>query len=203
MSVGSTKGLMTAQLSIVVVEQDHDRASELVDALKSIGMVDINVISETSGLARKIKDHNPDVVLIDVSDPSRDMLEELTMASDPMSRPVAMFVDKDSAGLAKAAIEAGVSAYVVDGLSAKRLQPVLDAAIARFNMFGRLRKELEQSKRALEERKLIDRAKGLLMKARSIDEEAAYSLIRRKAMDEGRKVADVAQALVTAADLLS
>lgn len=194
---------MTAQLSIVVVEQDHDRASELVDALKSIGMVDINVISETSGLARKIKDHNPDVVLIDVSDPSRDMLEELTMASDPMSRPVAMFVDKDSAGLAKAAIEAGVSAYVVDGLSAKRLQPVLDAAIARFNMFGRLRKELEQSKRALEERKLIDRAKGLLMKARSIDEEAAYSLIRRKAMDEGRKVADVAQALVTAADLLS
>lgn len=194
---------MTAQISIVVVEQDANRANEIVAALKSIGMVTINVVSERSGLAAKIKDFNPDVVLIDVSDPSRDMLEELTIASDPMSRPVAMFVDNDSQGLAKAAIEAGVSAYVVDGLSPKRLQPVLDAAIARFNMFGRLRKELEQSKRALEERKVIDRAKGLLMKARSIDEEAAYGLLRRKAMDEGRKVAEVAQALVTAVDLLS
>ncbi len=203
MSVGCTNHRMTAQISIVVVEQDANRANEIVAALKSIGMVTINVVSERSGLAAKIKDFNPDVVLIDVSDPSRDMLEELTIASDPMSRPVAMFVDNDSQGLAKAAIEAGVSAYVVDGLSPKRLQPVLDAAIARFNMFGRLRKELEQSKRALEERKVIDRAKGLLMKARSIDEEAAYGLLRRKAMDEGRKVAEVAQALVTAADLLS
>lgn len=194
---------MVNQLSIVVVEQDRDRASEIVDALKNTGLFNINVISETAGLARKIKDFNPDVVLIDVSDPSRDTLEELTMASDPMSRPVAMFVDKDSEGLAKAAIEAGVSAYVVDGLSAKRLQPVLEAAIARFNMFGRLRKELAQSKLALEERKVIDRAKGLLMKARGIDEEAAYGLLRRKAMDQGRKVADVAQALVTATDLLS
>lgn len=194
---------MMNQLSIVVVEQDRDRASEIVDALKNTGLFNINVISETAGLARRIKEFNPDVVLIDVSDPSRDTLEELTLASDPMSRPVAMFVDNDSEGLAKAAIEAGVSAYVVDGLSAKRLQPVLEAAIARFNMFGRLRKELEQSKLALEERKVIDRAKGLLMKARGIDEEAAYGLLRRKAMDQGRKVADVAQALVTATDLLT
>ena len=191
------------QLSIVVVEQDRDRASEIVDALKEIGLTNITVVSEPAGLARRIKQINPDVVLIDVSDPSRDMLEELTLASDPMSRPVAMFVDKDSEGLAKAAIEAGVSAYVVDGLSANRVRPVLDAAIARFNMFGRLRKELEQTKRALEERKVIDRAKGLLMKARALDEEAAYALLRRTAMDQGRKVADVAQALVTAADLLS
>lgn len=194
---------MMNHLSIVVVEKDPDRASEIVDALKGIGLVDIKVVSESAGLARRIKEYNPDVVLIDVSDPSRDTLEELTLATDPMSRPVAMFVDKDTDGLAKAAIEAGVSAYVVDGLSAGRLRPVLDAAIARFNMFGRLRKELEQSKRALEERKVIDRAKGLLMKARGLDEEAAYALLRRTAMDQGRKVADVAQALVTASDLLS
>lgn len=202
-AVQYTNQRMMNQLSIVVVEQDRDRASEIVDALKGIGLTNITVVSEPAGLARRIKQINPDVVLIDVSDPSRDMLEELTLASDPMSRPVAMFVDKDSEGLAKAAIEAGVSAYVVDGLSANRLRPVLDAAIARFNMFGRLRKELEQTKRALEERKVIDRAKGLLMKARALDEEAAYALLRRTAMDQGRKVADVAQALVTAADLLS
>ena len=194
---------MLNQLSIVVVEQDPARAAEIAGALRATGVADIRVISDTTGLARKIKEANPDVVLIDVSDPSRDTLEELTLASAPMSRPVAMFVDRDSQGLAKAAIEAGVSAYVVDGLSANRLRPVLDAAIARFAMFGRLRKELEQSKRALEERKVIDRAKGLLMKARGLDEEAAYALLRRTAMDQGRKVADVAQALVTAADLLS
>ena len=92
---------MMNQLSIVVVEQDRDRASEIVDALKEIGLTNITVVSEPAGLARRIKQINPDVVLIDVSDPSRDMLEELTLASDPMSRPVAMFVDKDSEGLAK------------------------------------------------------------------------------------------------------
>lgn len=191
------------KLSIIVVEQDVDRASEIVEALTAIGLEDIKVITEPSGLARKVKDNDPDVVLIDVSNPSRDTLEELTLASDPMSRPVAMFVDHDSNDLAKTAIEAGVSAYVVNGLAADRLRPVLDAAIARFNMFGRLRNELAQSKRALEERKVIDRAKGLLMKARGIDEEDAYALLRRTAMDQGRKVADVAQSLVTAADLLS
>ena len=144
-----------------------------------------------------------DVVLIDVANPSRDVLEELTVASDPMNRPVALFVDEDKEGLAKAAVENGISAYVVNGLTADRLRPVLDAAIARFNMVGRMRTELVQAKRALEERKVIDRAKGLLMKARKIDEEAAYALLRRTAMDQGRKVVDVAQALVTAADLLS
>ena len=194
---------MLAELSIVVVEADRDRAFEIVDALKGIGVQKITVIAEPSSLSRRIKEINPDVVLIDVSNPSRDTLEELTLASEPMSRPVAMFVDNDDDGLAKAAIEGGVSAYVVDGLSPRRLRPVLDAAIARFNMFGRLRNELEQTKRALEERKVIERAKGLLMKARGIDEEAAYALLRRTAMDQGRRVAEVAHALVTAADLLS
>ncbi|RPE66514.1 response regulator receiver and ANTAR domain protein [Pacificibacter maritimus] len=194
---------MLKHLSIIVVEQDTQRAHSIVDALRDIGLENIKVIQDPTGLARQVKAYNPDVVLIDVSNPSRDSLEELTIASDPMSRPVAMFVDTDTDGLAKAAIEAGVSAYVVDGLSAGRLRPVLDAAIARFNMFGRLRNELEQSKRALEDRKVIDRAKGLLMKARGVDEDAAYGLLRRAAMDQGRKVADVAHSLVTAADLLS
>lgn len=194
---------MKDALSIVIVEQDPERAEQIVDALASAGLGTIEVLSQRGALAARIKAINPDVVLIDVSDPSRDTLEELTLAADPMTRPVAMFVDHDDAGLAQSAIEAGVSAYVVDGLSAKRLRPILDAAITRFNIFGRLRKELEQSKRALEERKVIDRAKGILMKARGVDEEEAYALLRRTAMDQGRKVADVAQGLVTAAGLLS
>ncbi len=156
-----------------------------------------------ASLARQIKEFDPDVVLIDVSNPSRDTLEELTVASEPNRRPVALFVDDDREGLAKEAVEAGMSAYVVNGLTAERLRPVLDAAIARFNLVGRMRSELEQAKRALEDRKVIDRAKGLVMKARGVDEDGAYTLLRRAAMDQGKKVVDVAQALVTAADLLS
>lgn len=194
---------MNAELLIVIVEQDAEKAAQIVDALGVIGLEKVHVVSTRTGLAQRIKALNPDVVLVDVSNPSRDTLEELTLASDPMSRPVAMFVDNDTEGLAKAAIEAGVSAYVVDGLNMNRLRPILDAAIARFNMFGRLRRELEQSKRALEERKVIDRAKGILMKARCVDEEEAYALLRRTAMDQGRKIAEVAQGLVTAAGLLS
>ena len=193
---------MSKKLSIVVVEKDRDRAMLVVDSLREAGDFDLFVISEETGLARRIQEHNPDVVLIDVTSPSRDMLEELALASDPMARPVAMFVDKSDNSLTQAAIEAGVSAYVVDGLRADRIKPILDAAIARFHMFQRVRAELDATKRALEERKVIDRAKGLLMKARGLDEDEAYALLRKTAMDQGRKVVDVAEALVTAAGLL-
>lgn len=194
---------MDKNLSIVVVEPDEDRGREIAEGLAAIGYRDILIIGDTAKLASKVIAAQADVVLIDVANPSRDVLEELAVASDPMNRTVALFVDEDKEGLAKAAIESGISAYVVNGLTADRLRPVLDAAIARFNMVGRMRTELAQARRALEERKVIDRAKGLLMKARKIDEQAAYALLRRTAMDQGRKVIDVAHALVTAADLLS
>ena len=194
---------MPDKLSIVVVEPDRERAILIVDSLRAAGEYEISVISEVTGLARLVSSRDPDVVLIDITSPSRDILEELTLASGPMERPVAMFVDRSDDSLTRSAIEAGVSAYVVDGLRPARIKPILDAAIARFHMFHRMRMELEATKRALEERKVIDRAKGLLMKARGIDEGAAYALLRKTAMDQGRKVADVAEALVTAAGLLS
>lgn len=194
---------MPERLSIIVVEKNRDRALLIMESLREAGDHDVFVISEETGLARRISERNPDVVLVDVTSPSRDMLEELTLASSPMERPVAMFVDKSDDQLTKAAIEAGVSAYVVDGLRPARIKPVLDAAIARFHMFQRMRTELEATKQALEERKIIDRAKGMLMKARDIDEDAAYALLRKTAMDQGRKVVEVAEALVTAARLLS
>ncbi|EPX82568.1 ANTAR domain-containing response regulator [Salipiger mucosus] len=194
---------MSDALSIVVVETDRDRALLIVDSLRDAGAFDVHVISEPTGLARKILARQPDVVLIDLESPSRDTLEELALASGPLDRPVAMFVDRDNEGLTDAAIEAGVSAYVVDGLQRQRVKPILDAAIARFRMFQRMRTELAETKRALEERKVIDRAKGMLMKARGVDEDEAYALLRKTAMDQGRRVAEVAQALVTAAGLLS
>ena len=194
---------MDDALSIVVVEADRNRALAIVDSLRAAGDYDIRVLSEISGLARRIAEQRPDVVLVDLASPSRDAIEELTIATAPLDRPVAMFVDRSDGALTRAAIEAGVSAYVVDGLRPERIKPVLDAAITRFNMFRRMRDELTETKRALEERKVIDRAKGLLMKARGIDEDAAYALLRKTAMDQNRRIADVAGALVTAAGLLS
>ena len=141
-------------------------------------------------------------MLIDLANPSRDMLEELTLASSPMERPVAIFVDRTDEDSMKSAIEAGVSAYVVDGLKRERIKPILDAAIARFRLFARMRTELAATKAALAERKTIDRAKGILIKARGVSEEEAYALLRKAAMDQGRKVADVAEALITTAGLL-
>jgi response regulator NasT len=131
------------------------------------------------------------------------MLEELTLASGPLDRPVAMFVDSGAGGLARTAVEAGVSAYVVDGLKPERLAPIIEAAVTRFQMIRQMRTELAETRRALEERKVIDRAKGLLMKARGIGEDEAYAMLRKTAMDQGRRVAEVAEALVTASRLLS
>lgn len=194
---------MNQHLTVVVVEQNQERAFQIVDALKESGDVDVFVVGNVSGLARQIATHSPDIVLIEIDNPSRDMLEELTVVSGPLERPVAMFVSGAAGGLAKAAVEAGVSAYVVDGLQADRIKPVMDIAIARFNMLRQMRVELEETRRALEERKLIDRAKGLIMKAKNIQEDEAYALLRKTAMNQNRRVAEVAEALVTASGLLS
>ena len=193
---------MSMPLSIVIVEEDDERAVEIVDALKGTSDCVVCVIGNPSGLSHKIAQQSPDIVLIDVDNPTRDMMEELTLASGPLERPVAMFVSSAAGGLAQTAIEAGVSAYVVDGLSPERIKPVMDTAIARFTMVRQMRNELAETRRALEERKVIDRAKGLLMKAKGINEDAAYALLRKTAMDQGRRVADVSEALVTAAGLL-
>ena len=194
---------MSDRITIVVVEEDRERAIAIVDALRASGPYDVHVIGNASSLARRIGALAPDVVLIDIDNPTRDMLEELTLASGPLERPVAMFVSGAASGLAREAVEAGLSAYVVDGMQPERLKPVLDAAIARFQMVRQMRRELAETRRALEERKVIDRAKGLLMKARGVEEEEAYALLRKAAMDQGRRVAEVAEALVTASGLLS
>ena len=191
------------RLGILIVEPDRERALRIVDGLRATGDHDITVLSETTALARRIAAYDPDIVLIDVADPSRDVLEELALVSGPMERPVAMFVDRSDEQMTRAAIEAGVSAYVVDGLRPERVKPILDAAIARFHLFHKMRAELAATRAALEERKTIDRAKAILMKARGIDEGAAYALLRKTAMDQNRRMAGIAQQLVMAAGLLT
>ncbi|RID90489.1 ANTAR domain-containing protein [Gemmobacter lutimaris] len=191
---------MMKPLSIVLIEKIPERAVLITEALRA--ECEVTVIDSDQGLARRIAEIAPDLVLIDVANPSRDTLEELSLASSPMERPVAMFVDRSDRDLTRAAIEAGLSAYVVNGLRAERLRPVLDAAIARFHLFQRMRAELTATRAALEERKIVDRAKGIVMKARGIGEDEAYALLRRTAMDQKKKIAEIAQAILTAADLL-
>lgn len=193
---------MQAQLKIIVVEQDPDRAREIIDGLRDSGCDDITVISEVSSLDRNMRALSPDIVLINLANPGRDALEQLSAASGADKRPVAMFVDKTDPATTKAAIEAGLSAYVVGGVQKDRVKPILDAAIARFHMVSQMRTELAAAKAALAERKTVDRAKGLLMRAKGLSEDEAYALLRKTAMDQGRKLVDVAEALVTAAELL-
>ncbi|MEE2860829.1 MAG: ANTAR domain-containing response regulator [Paracoccus sp. (in: a-proteobacteria)] len=190
------------KLLIVVVEADPDRAQSIAEGLRGAGDHDIRIIAEQTALARRVAELRPDVVLIDIANPSRDILEELALASGPSERPVAMFVDRSDEQLTRSAIEAGISAYVVDGLRPERLKPVIDAAIARFHMLQQLRAELAATRAALEDRKIVDRAKAVLMKARGIGEDEAYALLRKTAMDQGKRMGEIAQQLVTAAGLL-
>lgn len=193
---------MDSALKILVVEPDETRARDIIDALKDGGWANVMVVGDISALDRSLTQIDPDIVLIDIAHPDRDTLEHISHVSDAKSRPVAMFVDRSDTDLTQAAIGAGLSAYVVDGLQKNRIKPVLETAIARFKMMVQMRSELDAAKQALSDRKTIDRAKGLLMNARKITEEEAYNLLRKTAMDQGRKVIDVAQALVTATDLL-
>lgn len=193
---------MPKNLKVILVEPDRDRALMIVDGLRDSGEFDIEVIGNETALARRIAEANPDVVLIDLDNPSRDEMEELALASGPLERPVAIFADRSDEAATKAAIEAGISAYVVDGLEKHRVRPVIDAAMARFQLFRRMRTELAAAKVALAERKTIDRAKGLLMSAKGLSEDEAYALMRKSAMNQGRKLSEIAEALVTASDLL-
>lgn len=189
-------------LRILIVDQDRVRASILEDGLREAGHADVTVIAEMDGLAERVGALEPDVVLIDLENPNRDMLEYMFQASGSARRPVAMFVDKSDAAMIEAAIDAGVSTYIVDGMRKDRVKPILDMTISRFNAVRRLRDELEATQTELAERKLIDRAKGILMKSRGLSEDEAYRLLRKTAMDQNRRVAQVAESLVTAAGLL-
>jgi response regulator NasT len=130
------------------------------------------------------------------------VLEQMFEVSRAVKRPVAMFVDESDKAATEAAVDAGVSAYVVGALRKERIANILDLCISRFNFVARLREELERARGALEERKVIDRAKGILMTAKNLTEDAAYGLLRKTAMNENKKIAEVAQSVVTAAGML-
>jgi response regulator NasT len=194
--------LPDSHLKIVIVDESPIRAAILEDGLREAGHVQVIRIEDMANLLARIYAIDPDVILIDLENPSRDVLEQMFQVSRVVKRPVAMFVDQSDTASIQAAIDAGVSAYIVDGLKKERIKHILDMSIMRFNAFSRLESELEQTKSALEERKVIDRAKGILMKAKNLTEEEAYTLMRRTAMNENKKIAEIAQSIMTAAEML-
>ena len=193
---------MESQPKIAVVDENPLRAAIIEDGLREGGYARITRIEDTSRLAERLRELDPDVIIIDLECPSRDVLEQMFHVSRAAQRPVAMFVDQSDSAMINAAIDAGVSAYVVDGLKKERVKSILDMTISRFNAFARLRAELKAAKSQIEDRKVIDRAKTILMKAKNIPEPQAYALMRKVAMNENKRIAEIARSILTASELL-
>ncbi|WP_305098515.1 ANTAR domain-containing response regulator [Croceibacterium aestuarii] len=189
-------------MKVAVVDESPARASIIVEGLSQLPDCELFVLSERKGLLFAIEKIAPDIVLIDLGNPSRDVLEEYFVVSRALARPIAMFVDESDDDAIAASIDAGVSAYVVDGLSAHRIQPLLDLAVRRFNAFARLQSDLAEAKGKLAERDTIDRAKRILMDSKKVSEPQAYGELRRKAMSSNKRILEIAEAVVTAHDLL-
>lgn len=190
-------------LHVLVIDEDRIRASIIEEGLSGSGDTRVTVLAEMHQLMRRVVELDPDVIVIDLENPNRDALEHAFQVSRAARRPVAMFVDRADQASIEAAVDAGVSAYVVDGLKKERVKPILDTAIMRYRAFERLQRDLEEARSELAGRKSIDRAKGILMQTRGLSEEQAYALLRRTAMNTGRRIADIAESLVLASGLLS
>ena len=194
-------------LRILIIDENAVRAAILEEGLRVTNdengeALEIHHIRDMANLLARVGAVDPDVILIDLENPSRDTLEQMFQVSRLAQRPVAMFVDKSDSATVQAAIDAGVSAYVVDGLRKERVRSILDVTISRFRAFDRLQSELQQAKSALEDRKIIEQAKAILMQQRGCSESDAYVLLRRTAMNQNRKLAELARSLVAAAALL-
>ena len=190
------------RMRVLVVDESAERAEMLRAAMKLAGYEVTASLSSPLALLATIEKVQPDVIVIDTESPSRDVLEHLVVMSQHTPRPVVMFSADGAPETIRAATRAGVSAYVVDGLDKDRIRAIVDAAVARFDEMQSLRAQLAEANQKLSDRKLVERAKGLLMKSRSLDEDAAYALLRKMAMDRKLKLSELAQRLVDAADLL-
>lgn len=191
----------TADLSILVIDETPDRAAVVERGLVEAGYGRVSRIGTSVNMVARIQALAPDVIIIDLENPDRDTLEQMFQVSRAVQRPIAMFVDKSGGAMVREAVAAGVSAYVVDGLRPERIQPIVEMAISRFNAFDSLRRERDEAQAKLADRKVVERAKGILMRRKGLAEEDAYGLMRRTAMQQNRKLVDIAQAIITASEM--
>jgi response regulator NasT len=190
-------------LRVMLVDDSHEEDSPLQEGLVAAGYDVVVVSAQGLSLVERVTEYAPDVIIIDTESPSRDVLEHVSVVSAHHPRPIVLFTDDGENASIQAALTAGVSAYVVAGIQADRLQPILDVAVARFEHDQALRGQLRDAQARLVERKLIERAKGILMEQKGVTEERAYRLLRKLAMDRNAKLVDVAQQVVDVAKLLS
>ena len=191
------------KLQVLVVDENRGRSDLLTQAIIDAGHDAVSMQNSGKVLSKMVSDLSPDVIIIDIESPDRDTLEQMRSISRENPKPVVMFSDDNKPESIKEAIEAGVSAYVIDGLNDKRIKSLMDVAIARFREYQALKDELNQVKNTLEERKVIDRAKGILMKHKNCSEDEAYQLLRKSAMQTNQRMIDVARNLIASVDLLS
>lgn len=191
--------MLQTTLRVMVVAPEESRAATILNGLSEAGYVRVSLLRSFGQLLRDIVEADPELIVMDLGSSGPAQLQEAFRVSSCVHRPVAMFVDRSDALTIDAAVAAGVASYVVDGLKKERVAAVAYIAMSRFQAFARLRDERNEARQALEERKVIDRAKGILMKERSLDEAAAYDVMRKAAMNENRRIGEVAQSLVTAA----
>jgi response regulator NasT len=187
---------------ILVVDPDPSRRQRVVAVLRQAPDVRILLIENTLGVVEHVSQFAPDVVIVACEAPARDAIEDLRRVTETNPRPIVMFVDRSEPEHAEAALRAGVAAYVVDGIDTGRMRSILDIAMAQFRVTEDLRQDLADARASLAARKTIEKAKGVLMKRRNVDEAAAYALLRKASMDQGKSIVEVAAQLLSAEAML-
>ena len=187
-------------MRVLVIDPDPARAALVAEGLDGVDPLEVRQTAQFD--AAEVASFSPDIIVVACDSADRYTLESLRVAGETNPRPVVMFADRSEPGLAEQAIRAGVAAYIVDGLAPARVRPILEVAMTRFSLMQQLRGDLAKAKANLESRKVVDRAKGLLMKERGLDEDAAYKLLRKLAMDTGRPIGAVATDLLAFAGVL-
>ncbi|MDA8093640.1 MAG: ANTAR domain-containing protein [Betaproteobacteria bacterium] len=190
------------RLRVLLIDRSAERAAVLDQALQLAGYVVAAILTGSSNLYNEVKRIEPDAIIIDLDSPDRDTLEQMREIAQDRPKPVVMFAQDDDGDTIRQAVRAGVSAYVVDGLAASRIKPLLEVAIAHFSEYQALREELEHARSTLVERKIIEKAKGVLMHRKGMREDEAYKTMRKMAMDQGKRLLEVAQSILAVADLL-
>jgi response regulator NasT len=186
----------------VHARQQAERSRQLRIGLLENGYNVVAVLPADTFLYERLAQLQPDMIIVDAESEARDSLEHVVMATRDARRPIVLFTNDNDTSHVKDAVAAGVSAYIVAGLSPERIRPILDVAMARFEHEQGLRRELADARTELQDRKVIDRAKGLLMQRQNLNEQAAYEKLRKAAMDKGLRLGEVAQRMLDAADLL-
>ncbi|MFT4045887.1 MAG: ANTAR domain-containing protein [Solimonas sp.] len=199
---GAPAGSPGACLRVVLVDDDGARAAFVTQALRAAGYDVVARMSATEDLLSAVRRVRPDVILVDMDNPARDVLDNCAAVTQQVPRPIIFFARDSDPETISRAVRAGVSAYVVDGMAAHRLKPILDVAIARFHEHQKLRNELDEMRTRLADRRDVERAKALLARLRKLDEAQAYALLRKSAMARRVTVGEAARTVLAAAELL-